>query len=75
VVVVGVSSGACSSLAHEAVNMTIAITAVPPATAATRRPNRAELMMKVLSIPTNTRAVKISPAPKLYPKLLISARL
>jgi hypothetical protein len=39
VVVVVVSSGASLSLVHDAVNKTIAIAAVPPATAATRRPN------------------------------------
>jgi hypothetical protein len=42
VVVVVVSvlvPGASSSLAHEAVSTTIAVTAAPPATAVSRRPN------------------------------------
>jgi hypothetical protein len=39
VVVVVVSSGASLSLEHDAVNRTIAIAAVPPATTAIRRPS------------------------------------
>ena len=38
VVVVLVSGAFSSSLAHDAVSMTIAVTAAPPATAAIRRP-------------------------------------
>jgi hypothetical protein len=44
VVVVDVSGAFSSSLAHDAVSTTIAVIAVPPATAATRRP-KADLMI------------------------------
>ncbi|KUI44660.1 hypothetical protein AU198_14005 [Mycobacterium sp. GA-1199] len=46
VVVVVVSSGAFSSVEHDALNMTIATAAAPPATAAMRRPIRADLMLQ-----------------------------
>jgi hypothetical protein len=44
VVVVEVSGAFSSSLAHDAVSTTIAVTAVPPANAAIRRP-RTDLML------------------------------
>lgn len=59
VVVVVVSSGAFSSVEHDALNMTIATAAAPPATAAMRRPVRADLMIAVLTVATVPEGFKI----------------
>jgi hypothetical protein len=52
VVVSVVSLGASSLLEHDAVSTTIAVTAAPPAMAATRRP-KTDLMFRVLTVPTD----------------------
>ena len=61
VVVSVVSLGASSLLEHDAVSTTIAVTAAPPAMAATRRP-KTDLMFTVLTVPTSASFTKIKPA-------------
>ena len=61
VVVSVVSLGASSSLEHDAVSTTIAVTAAPPAMAATRRPKTDLMSQSLLSRPMPA-ATKIKPA-------------